>query len=203
MNNLRNTIRVLRNKGYLESIIYLIKTFLIRFFSKVKVIFLNLRGYNIDNSVILKGNNFFFQSTKYAVRISKKSTIGQHTRISAGGAGKVSIGESVLIDNFTYIMAHDNIEIGNHTKIASFCFIVDFNHKFKSKTKNLVEQGYDLKKIKIGSNVWIGAHVIVLPGVTIGDRAVIGAGSVVTRDVPGGAVAVGNPAKVIKKNNGE
>jgi maltose O-acetyltransferase len=50
--------------------------------------------------------------------------------------------------------------------------------------------------VRIGHNVWIGGGAIVLPGVTVGDDAVIGAGSVVTRDVPPGAVVVGNPAKV-------
>lgn len=53
--------------------------------------------------------------------------------------------------------------------------------------------------IKVGNNVWIGGNVVVLPGVTIGDNAVIGAGSVVTKDIPPGIVAVGNPCRVIRE----
>ena len=56
----------------------------------------------------------------------------------------------------------------------------------------------EIKSVIIGKNVWIGTHAVILPGVTIGDRAVIGAGSIVTKDVPANSVAVGNPAKVIK-----
>ena len=55
--------------------------------------------------------------------------------------------------------------------------------------------------IRIGNNVWIGAMVMILPGVTIGDHSVIGAGSVVTRDIPAGVVAVGNPCRVLRKIN--
>ena len=53
--------------------------------------------------------------------------------------------------------------------------------------------------IRIGNNVWIGAHSMVLPGVTIGDNAVIGAGSIVTRDIPANTVAVGNPCRVVRE----
>ena len=59
------------------------------------------------------------------------------------------------------------------------------------------------KKVTIGDGCWIGEKVIVLPGVTIGEKSVIGGGSVVTKDVPSYAIAVGNPARVIKKYNFE
>ena len=65
---------------------------------------------------------------------------------------------------------------------------------------SLRDQGLEYAKpIKIGNSVWIGAGAIVLPGVTIGDRVVIGAGAVVNRDLPDDCVAVGNPARVIKR----
>lgn len=56
--------------------------------------------------------------------------------------------------------------------------------------------------VKIGKNVWIGSNSTILPGVTIGDNAIIGAGSVVTKDIPADMIAVGNPAKVIRSING-
>jgi acetyltransferase-like isoleucine patch superfamily enzyme len=58
---------------------------------------------------------------------------------------------------------------------------------------------FDNRPITIGNKVWIGGNVTILPGVTIGDEAVIGAGSVVTKDIPAGVVAVGNPCKVLRK----
>jgi len=192
---------IFKKKGILETIVYGSKFLSDRFVSRVKIFFLKMRGYNIDPSVLLRGNNFFFQSTKHAVNISKNTVIGKQTRISGGGKGKIYIQENVLIDDCTFIMAHEKIEIGKNTKIAAFCFITDFNHKFNDQTKILAEQGYETKSTIIGDNVWIGTHSIVLSGVTIGERAVIGAGSVVTKDVPPYSVAVGNPAQVIKKIN--
>lgn len=190
---------IFKEKGTLETIIYGSKQLFDRSISHIKIFFLRMRGYDIDSSVLLRGNNFFFQSTKHAVNISKNTVIGKGTRISGGGKGKIYIRENVLIDDCTFIMAHEKIEIGKNTKIAAFCFITDFNHKFDDQTKILAEQGYATKPTIIGNNVWIGTHSIVLSGVTIGERAVIGAGSVVTKDVPAYSVAVGNPAKVIKK----
>ena len=64
-------------------------------------------------------------------------------------------------------------------------------------------QGYECAEVVIGSDVWIGAHATILPGVTIGDRAVVGAGAVVTRDVGEGQVVVGVPARVIGSRDGE
>ena len=65
--------------------------------------------------------------------------------------------------------------------------------------KELEEEREYAKPIKVGNNVWIGGNVVVLPGVTIGDNVVIGAGSIVTKDIPSNSVAVGNPCKVIKE----
>lgn len=199
MVRLQKITEVLMRKGVIESVVYFMKISTDKIISIIEITLLKIRGYKIHYSVLLKGNNFFFQSTKSAIDIAGGTTIGQHTRISGGGSGKVRIGKNVLIGDFTYIMAHEKIEIGNNTKIASFCFVVDFNHKHGDKEKNLVEQGYKTNPIKIGENVWVGTHVIILPGVTVGDRAIIGAGSVVTKSIPAGSIAVGNPAKVIKK----
>ncbi len=188
----------INRKGMIETIIHGLKNLLDKLLSLAKITFLKLRLYKIDYSVLLRGNNFFFQSTKRAVNISKNTIIGKNTRISAGGNGKVYIGESVLIDDCTFIMAHEKIVIGKNTKIAAFCFITDFNHKYTDIKKTVKEQGYETKPVTIGENVWVGTHVVILPGVTIANRSVIGAGSVVTKNIPPNSVAVGNPARVIK-----
>ena len=78
------------------------------------------------------------------------------------------------------------------------------NHAFDRCDVPMREQGYGPEKtIIIGDDVWIGGHVIILPGVNIGNGAIVGAGAVVTRDVPEYAVVGGNPAKVIRFRNGE
>lgn len=190
----------LKKKGVIETFLYAAKLGMYKFFSVITIFFLKLRGYDVDYSVLLKGHNFFFQSTKHAIVVGRGTTIGQHTRISGGGSGKVYIGENVLIDDFTFIMAHEKITIGKNVTIASFCFITDFNHQFKNKKVSVLKQGYDTNPVVIKNNVWIGTHTVVLPGVTIGEGSVIGAGSVVTHTIPANSIAVGNPAKVIKKN---
>lgn len=196
---IRKLIVVIQRKGALETFLYASKLGVYRLTSFVTIFFLKLRGYDVDYSVMLKGHNFFFQSTMHAICVGKGSIIGQHTRISGGGKGKVHIGENVLIDDFTFIMAHEKITIGKNVTIASFCFITDFNHQFKNKNVSVLKQGYDTNPVVVKNNVWIGTHTVVLPGVTIGEGSVIGAGSVVTHSIPANSIAVGNPANVIKK----
>ena len=189
----------IQQKGAVEFFVYGTSLLFNRAISLLKIFLLRLRGYDIDYSVSLRGQNFFFQSTKHAITIAKNVVIGKGTRISGGGKGKVSIEKNVLIDDQTFIMAHEKITIGQNTKVAAFCFITDFNHKFNDRSKPIVEQGYDTSPVHIGKNVWIGTHSVILPGVTIGDGAVIGAGSIVTKSIPIYSIAVGNPARVIKK----
>lgn len=195
--------RSIDNKGVLETFIHLSKSIITWICSFVFITFLRLRGYDLDWSVTLLGGNDFFQSYKQAISIDKDTRIGRNTRISAGFMGKIQIGKNVLIDDSCIIMAQDKIVIGNNTWIAACCFVTDFNHKYNDNTKLIFEQGYEAKPVSIGENVWIGTHTVILPGVTIGDRTVIGAGSIVTKDIPANSVAVGNPARVIKKHNFE
>lgn len=72
-------------------------------------------------------------------------------------------------------------------------------HIFEDKSKPILEQGVSSQNIKIGNNVWIGHGVYVMPGITIGDNSIIGAKAVVTKDIPSDSIAVGVPARVIKK----
>ena len=100
--------------------------------------------------------------------------------------------------NFNCTFVDDcNIYVGDNTMFAPNVTIATAAHPINS---HLREIGYQYnREVHIGSNVWLGANVIVLPGVTIGNNSVIGAGSVVTKDIPEGVVAYGNPCKVIRK----
>ncbi len=86
------------------------------------------------------------------------------------------------------------VTIGDMTQIGPGVQILTADHpRDPAQRRQMLEFG---RPIAIGANVWIGGGAMILPGVTIGDDAIIGAGSVVTRDVPAGGVAVGNPARV-------
>lgn len=107
----------------------------------------------------------------------------------------IKIGKHVFINACCRFQDQGGIEIGNGVLIGHNTTIATLNHDFNpAKRQNLIPN-----PVKIGDNVWIGADCTILPGVTIGDGAIVGAGSVVTKDIPSNTIAVGNPARVIKE----
>lgn len=106
----------------------------------------------------------------------------------------IHIGKKVFINSGCKFQDQGGIFIGDGVLIGHNVVIATLNHDLHPEKR----QGMHPKPVKIGRNVWIGSNSTILPGVTVGDNAVIGAGSVVTRDVPENMVVAGNPAKVIK-----
>ena len=91
------------------------------------------------------------------------------------------------------------VEIGDHCMFANGCFVTDGAHRFDDPEQPVPWQGFTSKgPTRVGDNVWCGANVVVTSGVTIGERCVIGANSVVTRDIPAFSVAAGIPARVLR-----
>ena len=112
-------------------------------------------------------------------------------------AGKVTIGARTYVNRYTMLDGHQHLEIGRDCMIGPHCYITDGNHG--TAPDLLVKlQPNQTAPVILEDGVWLGSHVVVLAGVRIGRGAVIGAGSVVTRDVPANAVAVGVPARVIR-----
>lgn len=113
----------------------------------------------------------------------------------------ITIGENFYANHNLVILDPARVEFGDNVFIGPNCAFYTPEHPLDFKTRNA---GYEYAyPIKVGNNVWFGGSVTVLSGVTIGDNSVIGAGSVVTKDVPANTVVAGNPAKVIKEiNNG-
>jgi maltose O-acetyltransferase len=110
----------------------------------------------------------------------------------------LKIGDRVFINDGVNICASGSIEIGNDVKIGDMSYLYDSDF-------HELEEGRSARvlPIKIGNNVWIGAHCILLPGTTIGDDSVVAAGAVVTRPIGPRCLAAGIPAKVIKELNVE
>lgn len=106
----------------------------------------------------------------------------------------ITVGKNVFINACCKFQDQAGIEIGDNVLIGHSVIIATLNHDFDIKNRISMTA----QKVKIGSNVWIGSGSIILPGVTINDGAIVGAGSVVNKDVPKNAIVAGNPAKVIK-----
>jgi acetyltransferase-like isoleucine patch superfamily enzyme len=116
--------------------------------------------------------------------------------LSVGEGGKLSIGANSFINSGCSIGATESIRIGRDALFGPGCLIMDnaFHHVEPERRLERPESA----PISIGCNVWLGARVIVLPGVTIGDHSCIAAGSVVTKDIPARTLAAGVPARPIK-----
>lgn len=111
----------------------------------------------------------------------------------------ISVGENFYMNHNCVILDGAKVEFGDNVFIAPNCGFYTAGHPIDVKLRN---KGLEYAKpIKVGNNVWFGGNVVVLPGVTIGDDVTIGAGSVVTKDIPSNTVAVGNPCRVIRTLN--
>jgi acetyltransferase-like isoleucine patch superfamily enzyme len=132
--------------------------------------------------------------------------IGPHTLfepnvwLTTGGTGTIRIGGGCFLNIGVMVAACALVEIGDHCMFANGCFISDADHRFDAPDRPVPWQGFTSEgPTRVGHNVWCGAHVIVTSGVTVGERSVIGANSVVTRDIPAYSVAAGAPAKVLRR----
>lgn len=109
----------------------------------------------------------------------------------------ISVGENFYANHNCIILDAGGVEIGDNVLLAPNVSIYTSGHPLDTERRNAgLEYGL---RVRIGNNVWVGGDVSILPGVTIGDNAVIGAGSVVTKDIPAGVLAAGNPCRVIRE----
>jgi maltose O-acetyltransferase len=109
----------------------------------------------------------------------------------------ITIGDHVYLNTLCTILDCNQVHIGHHVMIGPHVQIYTPAHDLRAEART---QGWEVAKpIVIEDNVWIGGGAILLPGVTVGRNAVVGAGAVVSRDVPANTVVVGNPARVIRE----
>ena len=120
--------------------------------------------------------------------------------LTAPGDARIRIGEGCFLNIGVMVAAVELVEIGDHCMFANGCFVTDGSHRFDDPDRPVPWQGFDTKgPTRIGDNVWCGVGVVVTSGVTVGERCVIGANSVVTRDLPPRSIAAGVPAQVLRE----
>ena len=144
------------------------------------------------------------------VNSPKNIFIGNHvkidrmSRLSSYEGGNITIEDDCYIGQFFTIMAGGNVTIKRDTLIASYVAVIGENHGMNPEIGvKYGKQPLIKQNVEIGENCWIGEKVVILPNVTIGDWCIIGACSVVNKSIPSYSIAVGNPAKVIKRYNFE
>jgi acetyltransferase-like isoleucine patch superfamily enzyme len=110
------------------------------------------------------------------------------------------IGEGTILNLGCMVAATERVEIGSHCMFANHCFVADAEHRYDDRELPVTWQGMEPKgPVRIGDSCWFGTNVVVTGGVTIGEHTVVGANSVVTKDLPPGVVAAGAPARVIRE----
>lgn len=176
-----------------------------------------LKHYHVDygKRLEVRGKIFCVSNTREGITIGddvkinscrRANPIGgdDRTVLFAKGKGKIRIGNRCGISNST-IFACEEINIGNDVFIGGAVKVYDTDFHWVDYFRRTKEEGGNSKPVRVEDGVFIGAHSIILKGVTIGEKSVIGAGSVVTKSIPPGEVWAGNPAKKIRtiESNGE
>ncbi len=141
------------------------------------------------------------------ISIGSGTIIGPHVSLSAGVSPEhdlgvdevVTIGDRCLIGKGCGIVAHERVVIGDDVFTGHHVYITDANHGYEDTALPIGAQFASPRPVSIGAGSWLGHGTIVLPGAQIGRHVVVGAGSVVTGVLPDDCVAVGNPARVIRR----
>ena len=153
----------------------------------------------------LRTDGIAFIGPKVTLQIGKQGRIelgrwawlGHRTKIRCH-EGVVSIGAKTVLGQECTISAYQHVSIGRECVIADRVMLIDFDHGVVEVDRPIRLQGIYKRDVRVGNNVWIGYGAQILRGVSVGDNSIIGASSVVTRDVPANAVVAGSPARVIR-----
>ena len=130
------------------------------------------------------------------VTLGREGNLYQGVVLETQGEGRIVVGEKFVLNQGTLLAAMSEIHLGDHVLVGEYVSIRDSDHEFREGLDK--DGGFVTTPIRIGHQVWIGRGCCITRGVTIGERSVIGANSVVTKDIPPRSVAVGAPARVIR-----
>ena len=161
-------------------------------------IMLRADGGQIGKNFSCYSHVVFMQNTPGSIRIGDNFRVLRNCTLNTIENGQLEIGNNVYIGESTLISAYSHIRIGNYVVMGQQNIIADLAHGFDRLDVPIRLQPWIGKPITIEDDVWIASNCVILPGVTVGKGSVIGAGSVVTKDVVPYSVMVGNPARLLK-----
>jgi acetyltransferase-like isoleucine patch superfamily enzyme len=154
------------------------------------------RGDSIALSARLDLCSSLFKAPRYTIILGERANVQSRSVLNVYN-GDIRLGAAAGIGIGTVVVGP--VDVGTETAIAQHCFISGANHHYEDVGRPCRSQGMSVAKVTIGDGAWIGSNCVILPGVEIGSHTVIGAGSVVTRSIPAYCVAVGNPARIVKR----
>jgi acetyltransferase-like isoleucine patch superfamily enzyme len=152
-------------------------------------------GVVIDDLVVLDAKG----TSNRGIRIGDGVFLGRGTILSCKD-GDIVLGDHTNIGFHSEVFSGSSVTVGRHGLFAAYTYLIGGGHEIEAGGP-VVEQARTSAGIVLGDNVWLGAGVKVLDGVRIGSHVAVGAGAVVTRDLPDGAVAVGVPARVVRERD--
>lgn len=158
----------------------------------------------VGNGTTLDNNVDIDAFSKNGVVLGNNVKIGANTIICGSGSLKVSgkglkMGNNSSVGEYSYFGSAGGISVGDDVMMGQNVRFHAQNHHFNELDKNIRDQGVYQKGIAIGNDCWIGSGVVFLDGVNVGSGVVIGANTLVNKDIPSNSIAVGNPVKIIKK----
>ncbi len=160
-------------------------------------------GLKVDGWVYI-GNHTKIVNPKH-IFLSVSDQIAPYCLLCPHGDASITLGKNVNIGMFSRIACINEVRIGENTLTGPHVFISDYNHAYEDVNVPIAAQGNTTKnsRVIIDEDCWIGTNVVICGNVHIGKHTVIGAGAFVNKDIPSYSVAVGNPARVVKKYNFE
>lgn len=155
---------------------------------------------HLGNGVRISGQATLRANTDHprGIFIGDGSSVHESALIAAN-RGKVSIGRSSWVGPFCLIYGNGVVSIGNNVLVAGHSSINTVSHRFERCDLPINDQGIHCDPVHIEDDVWIGMNAVILQGITIGRGAIVGAGAVVTRDVPPWSIVTGVPARVVRR----
>jgi acetyltransferase-like isoleucine patch superfamily enzyme len=159
---------------------------------------LRFRGRLVTDGLCFVAPDVTIEIGKHAkVHLGRWSWIGHGTKIRAH-EGEVRIGAKSVLGQECTISSFKHVSIGRECIVADRVMLIDFDHGVVEVDRPIREQGIYKRDVRVGNNVWIGYGASFLRGVTVGDNAIVGTSTVVTKDVPDNAVVGGVPARVLR-----
>jgi acetyltransferase-like isoleucine patch superfamily enzyme len=169
-----------------------------RLFLRLAWLKLRWRGRLVTDGIAFVGPGVTFEIGKGAkVHLGRWSWIGHGTKVRAH-EGEIFIGAKSVLGQECTISSFQHVAIGRECIVADRVMFIDFDHGVVEVDRPIREQGIYKRDVNVGNNVWIGYGACILRGATVGDNAIIGTSTVVTKDVPDNAVVGGVPARVLR-----